>query len=182
MSREDVIRQLREYRARWAAESETVDRFIDFLVSHPDAFERELAIGHVTGSAWVVDAAGTRVLLTHHKKLGLWVQLGGHADGDTDVFRVARREAEEESGLTSLEPAGDGIFDVDVHRIPARPGEPEHFHWDIRYAFQAAGNESYRVSDESHDLRWIEIGSLESVTREESMLRMARKWLGKAGG
>ena len=177
MNRDDVVRQLREYRARWPAESETVDRFIGFLASQPDAFERELAIGHVTGSAWVVDSTGTRVLLTHHKKLGMWVQLGGHADGDSDVFRVARREAEEESGLASLVPVGGGIFDVDVHRIPARGETPEHLHWDVRYAFRAAGGEAVRVSDESHDLRWIEIERLDSVTREESMLRMARKWL-----
>ncbi len=176
-AREDVVRQLREYRTRWTNEAETVDRFIDFIVSQPDAFRRELAIGHVTGSAWVVDRAGTHVLLTHHKKLNMWVQLGGHADGDADVFRVALREAEEESGLKSIAAVSRRIFDVDVHRIPARGAVPAHFHWDVRYAFRAAGDETYRVSDESHDLRWIDIRSLEAVTAEESMLRMARKWL-----
>ena len=177
MSREDVIRQLRDYRARWKIEADVVDRFIAFIAAHPDGFERELKIGHVTGSAWVVDRAGTHVLLTHHKKLDMWVQLGGHADGDADVFRVALREAEEESGLDSLVPVSRRIFDVDVHRIPARREEPEHFHWDVRYAFRTAGGEAYRVSGESHDLAWIEIAALETVTREESMLRMARKWL-----
>lgn len=182
MSREDVIRQLRDYQVRWKDESKTVERFIDFVSSHPDCFERGLRIGHVTGSAWVVNPAGTHVLLTHHKKLDMWVQLGGHADGDSDVFRVARREAEEESGLEAVAPVSNRIFDVDVHRIPAREDEPEHFHWDIRYALRAVGNETYAVSDESHDLRWIEIQSLASVTQEESMLRMARKWLEAAGG
>lgn len=177
VSREDVIRQLRDYRARWENESDVVDRFIAFIAAHPDGFERELKIGHVTGSAWVVDRAGTHVLLTHHKKLDMWVQLGGHADGDADVFRVALREAEEESGLDALVPVSRRIFDVDVHRIPARREEPEHFHWDVRYAFRALGGETYRVSGESHDLAWIEIAALETVTREESMLRMARKWL-----
>ena len=176
MSRAAVIRQLRDYQVRWKNESKTVERFLAFLAAHPDGFERELKIGHVTGSAWVVDRAGTRVLLTHHKKLDMWVQLGGHADGDSDVFRVALREAEEESGLDSLSPVSRRIFDVDVHRIPARGEMPEHLHWDIRYAFRATGSEAYRVSGESHDLRWIEIESLGSVTQEESMLRMARKW------
>lgn len=176
VDREDIIRQLREYRTRWKNESETVERFIDFIASHPDGFERGLKIGHVTGSAWVVNHAGTHVLLTHHKKLNMWVQLGGHADGDFDVFRVARREAEEESGLASIASVSRRIFDVDVHRIPARGETPEHLHWDIRYVFRATGSEAYRVSGESHDLRWIEIQSLQSVTAEESMLRMARKW------
>lgn len=180
MDREELIRQLQEYRARWPGEADTADRFIDFIARHPDGFERHLAVGHVTGSAWVVNRAGTHVLLTHHRKLNLWVQLGGHADGDSNVFRVARREAEEESGLAGLVPAGPRFFDIDVHRIPARGDEPEHLHWDLRYAFRAAGGETFRVSDESHALAWIGIAELESVTREESMLRMARKWL--AGG
>ena len=182
MNRENVIRQLRDYQVRWPRESETVRRFIEFVSANPDCFERNLEIGHITGSAWVVNRAGTHVLLTHHKKLNMWVQLGGHADGDADVLRVARREAEEESGLAGLELVPGGIFDVDVHRIPARREEPEHFHWDIRYAFRTAGGEAYRVSVESHELRWIEIRSLESVTQEESMFRMARKWLERGSG
>ena len=177
MNREEVIRRLRDYQVRWPGEGETVARFIDFVSANPDCFERRLQIGHVTGSAWVVDGSGTRVLLTHHRKLDMWVQLGGHADGDADVFRVARREAEEESGLEAIEPVWTQIFDIDVHRIPARGHEPQHLHWDLRYAFRAAGSESFRVSDESHDLAWIEIRDLRSVTTEESMLRMARKWL-----
>jgi 8-oxo-dGTP pyrophosphatase MutT (NUDIX family) len=182
MSRADVIRDLRYYQARWPKESETVGRFIDFVSSQPDCYKRELQIGHVTGSAWVVNRAGTHVLLTHHKKLNLWVQLGGHADGDADVFRVARREAEEESGLDRLEPVSEQLFDIDVHQIPARGNEPAHLHWDLRYAFRTAGGEAYRVSEESHDLRWIEIKSLQSVTAEESMLRMSRKWIGGGWG
>ena len=181
MARQALIRDLRDYRVRWPGESETVDRFVDFVLSQPDCFERSLKIGHVTGSAWVVNRAETQVLLTHHKKLGMWVQLGGHADGDVEVLRVARREAAEESGLAGLQLVPGGIFDVDVHRIPSGPGEPEHLHWDVRFAFRASAGEDFRISDESHELRWVEIRSLASVTREESMLRMARKWLGRKG-
>jgi 8-oxo-dGTP pyrophosphatase MutT (NUDIX family) len=177
--RQEIIRQLRDYQVRWQDESETVRRFIDFVSSNPDCFERQLQTGHVTGSAWVVNRVGTRVLLTHHRKLDLWVQLGGHADGEADIFRVARREAEEESGLEAIEPVSGALFDIDIHRIPARGEAPEHLHWDLRYAFRAVGSEAYRVSEESHDLAWIEIQSLESVTREESMLRMARKWMSR---
>lgn len=180
MERKRLICDLQAYSGRWPAESATVARFIDFVAAHPACFERSLAIGHVTGSAWVVDRAGVRVLLTHHKKLNLWVQLGGHADGDGDVLRVARREAEEESGLTGLELVPGGIFDVDVHRIPPGREEPEHFHWDIRHAFRAATTEDFQVSAESHELRWVPIRNLAELTQEESMLRMARKWLARA--
>ena len=153
-----------------------MDRFADFLRETPGAFRRETRAGHVTGSAWVVNRAGTHVLLTHHRKLERWLQLGGHADGDVRAFRVALREAEEESGLDGLVPVWKRLFDVDVHRIPARGEEPAHLHWDLRYAFRAAGSEAFRVSRESRELRWVPIDRLATLTTEESMLRMARKW------
>lgn len=180
MSRADLIRQLRDYQVRWENESETAKQFIDFVSSNPDCFERHLLAGHVTGSAWVVNRAGTHVLLTHHRKLNRWVQLGGHADGDADVFQVARREAEEESGLEAIVPVSAQIFDIDVHRILQSREAPAHLHWDVRYALRTTGNEAYTVSGESYDLGWIEIQALHAVTQEESLLRMARKWHAQA--
>jgi 8-oxo-dGTP pyrophosphatase MutT (NUDIX family) len=110
----------------------------------------------------------------------MWIQLGGHADGDADVQRVARREAEEESGLVQLVPAVGGIFDVDIHAIPARGDEPEHFHYDVRYAFRATGSDRFTVTRESHALAWIPVGELSAYTDEVSMHRMAHKWLHNA--
>ena len=176
MGQENVIRQLREYQTRWESEAEIVRRFIEFISLNAGCFDRESREGHVTGSAWVVNSTNTHVLLTHHKKLNRWVQLGGHADGDSDVLRVAQREAKEESGLEAVVPVFDGIFDIDVHSIPENRIEPAHLHWDIRYAFRVVGSEMYSVSEESHDLAWVEIQSIRSVTDEESVLRMASKW------
>lgn len=176
MHRNKLIQQLRAYQAKWSNESATAERLIDFVSSNTACFERTLNIGHVTGSAWVVNKAGTHVLLTHHKKLDKWLQLGGHADGDPDMLGVAMREAQEESGLEEVEPLDKRIFDIDIHLIPARGEEPAHYHYDIRYAMQYLGNEDYVVSDESHDLDWVEIENLEQLTNEESMLRMVSKW------
>jgi len=174
--RKHLINLLMEYQSHWPAESATVQRFVDFVKSHPGCFERGLKIGHVTGSAWLVNKAGTHVLLTHHGKLNRWFQLGGHADGNPDILDVAMREAREESGLHEIVPADSNIFDVDIHVIPERKSDPEHFHYDIRFVLQAVGHEAYTVGDESHDLAWVEIAKLDQVTREESMLRMAEKW------
>lgn len=176
MHRKGLIQQLRDYHAEWEDESGTVERFIEFVSSNENCFERKLKEGHITGSAWVVSKDGWQVLLTHHKKLNRWLQLGGHADGNSDVLRVAIREAVEESGLERVGPISEKIFDIDIHRIPERGQEPEHYHYDVRYALKAAGNEGYVVSDESHNLGWIEIEKLSELTEEESMLRMARKW------
>ena len=176
MHRIDIINQLNEYQARWAGEATVVERFIKFVENHPDCFERSLMSGHVTGSAWLVNNRGTHVLLTHHKKLDRWLQLGGHADGESDVLNVALREACEESGLNGIEPVGGNIFDIEIHLIPERGNEPDHFHYDVRYAFRSVTDESFTVSDESHDLSWVEIGSIRQFTQEISMLRMADKW------
>jgi 8-oxo-dGTP pyrophosphatase MutT (NUDIX family) len=170
-----VIRLLTVYRARHPEEAETIARFQDFVCREPRCFERDCWSGHVTGSAWLVDATGTRVLLTHHRKLGRWLQLGGHSDGDDDPLRVACREAEEESGLnaTVLSPE---LFDVDIHPIPARRSDPAHHHFDLRFALRAAGAERFLVSSESRALAWVSISEITRFTTEDSMLRMARKW------
>ena len=154
------------------------DQFLQFASEHVDCCERTLAIGHFTGSAWLVSADGERVLLTHHRKLGRWLQLGGHADGDGDLAAVARREAEEESGLSGLALEG-GIFDLDRHLIPARGNEPAHWHYDVRFVVRAS-DENFKVSEESHSLAWKSIADIAADSfADESMRRMAAKWLGR---
>jgi ADP-ribose pyrophosphatase YjhB (NUDIX family) len=176
MHRNELIRKLRDYQTEWENESDTVERFIEFVSTNEDCFERKLKESHITGSAWVVSKDGRQVLLTHHKKLNRWFQLGGHADGNSDVLGVAMQEALEESGLGRVGLISGKIFDVDIHKIPERGPEPEHYHYDVRYALKAAGNEEYTVSNESHNLGWIEIEKLSELTEEESMRRMAWKW------
>jgi 8-oxo-dGTP pyrophosphatase MutT (NUDIX family) len=154
-----------------------LDLFRSFAAEYPDCCERTLAIGHFTGSAWLVSSDGERVLLTHHRKLDRWLQLGGHADGDGDLANVALREAEEESGLTDLAIVAE-IFDLDRHAIPARGSEPEHWHYDVRYVVRALGSEAFAVGEESHDLAWRSISELSGdSTVDESVRRMATKWL-----
>ena len=168
---------LDRYAAARPAERDTLHLFRDFLVSSSNVFERSHAIGHFTGSAWLVSADESRVLLTHHRKLDRWLQLGGHADGDADLASVALREAGEESGLGGLRVERD-IFDLDRHRIPARGNEPEHWHYDVRFVVRTNDSEEFVVSDESHALAWREIASLmNDDAADPSLRRMARKWL-----
>lgn len=170
---------LSDYARRWPAEAAVVDLFGGLLSGEEgaDPFSRERLSGHFTASSWLVDRAGERVLLTHHRKLGRWLQLGGHADGDRDLARVALREAEEESGLTGLSVEA-AIFDLDRHWIPERGDVPGHWHYDVRYVVRAGASEAYTVSDESHDLAWRDIDAITTGTGfDESMRRMAGKWL-----
>lgn len=170
---------LDDYRRRWPGEAEVIALFADLLVDAQNPYVRERLAGHFTGAAWLVDRDGRRVLLTHHRKLDRWLQLGGHADGDRDLAQVALREAEEESGLIglTLEPE---LFDLDRHWIPERGDVPGHWHYDARFVVSAGGNEDYVVSDESHDLAWRDIATLAlDPAVDESMRRMAAKWLAR---
>ena len=153
-------------------------QFLALLDDPADPFLRERLKGHLTGGAWLVSGDGRRVLMTHHRKLGRWLQLGGHADGDTDMARVALKEAEEESGLSDLS-VEDDIFDLDRHWIPERKDVPRHWHYDVRYVVRANGSEAYVVSDESLDLAWRGIAPL-ADDADPSIRRMARKWLARS--
>ncbi len=166
---------LRRYVHAFPEEAKTSESFIDFLRCAERPFHRETPDGHFTASCWLVSGDGERVLLTHHRKLGRWLQLGGHADGDADLPGVCLREAYEESGLQDLTVEPE-IFDIDAHTIPARGNEPSHTHWDVRYVVHCRGSETWQLSDESLALAWVKIADLDQAQGDESLRRMARKW------
>ena len=80
---------LSDYARRWPLERDTVLLFQRLLDDREDPFRRERLSGHFTASTWLVSADGGRTLLTHHRKLGMWLQLGGHADGERDLTIAA---------------------------------------------------------------------------------------------
>lgn len=175
--RRALYEQLCRYAQRHPERQAVAEQMLRFVAETPDCFERSHAAGHITGSAWLLNPAGDKALLTLHRKLGLWLQPGGHADGDPDALRVALREAEEESGIPGIRALRAEIYDIDIHVIPAHPasGAPEHLHYDVRFLLQAP-HERYRISYESKALAWYSRQELEALTppADESVLRLAR--------
>jgi len=144
---------------------------LGWIDTHRDALLRSCLDGHLTSSALVIDASGERALLTLHAKLGRWLQLGGHCDGDANLAGSALREATEESGIAGL--AIDPVpIDLDCHRIPARKGEPEHWHLDTRFLVRAPAGARERISAESKALRWFAPSELDSIPTDDSVRRL----------
>lgn len=180
MHRHHLNELLRRYAAAWPDEAAEAARFAAFAAAHADCLHRTCVPGHITASAWILSPEGGRVLLTHHRKLGRWLQLGGHVDGDPEIERAALREAQEESGMQQFTfetwcAGGLVPLDLDVHPIPARRDEPRHDHWDVRFLLRAGAGQPLVTSAESNDLRWVPIAELASLTDETSVLRLAHK-------
>ncbi|MGC5361016.1 NUDIX hydrolase [Streptomyces sp. DT24] len=180
---DDAVLALKEYdTAGVTGQDELRDAYLAHLARHPDAMWKACGAGHLTASALVIDPARDRVLLTLHRKLRMWLQMGGHCEPkDTSLAAAALREATEESGiggLTLLAPApgasgtvgagpAAGPVRLDRHPIPA----PCHWHFDVQYAALAPAGASERISDESLDLRWFAYDEVAGVA-DESVVRL----------
>ncbi len=149
---------------------------VALLDSVPDCFLRSCFPAHFTGSALVVSHDGQRALLHHHRKLDKWLQFGGHCDGSEDILSVAQRETLEESGISGLIVASARPFDLDIHEIPAKGGEPPHLHYDIRYVLIAPPEAVETVSEESHELRWVTPDEASELSIDPGLQRMIAKW------
>ncbi|MFJ5775870.1 NUDIX hydrolase [Streptomyces sp. NPDC093094] len=142
--------------------------YLDHLAAHPDGMEKECHAGHLTASALVIDPSRGRVLLTLHKKLGMWLQMGGHCEPqDISVEAAALREATEESGVAGLSLLPGGPVRLDRHPIPA----PCHWHLDVQYAALAPAGATETISDESLDLRWFAYAEVAEVA-DDSVVRL----------
>lgn len=149
-----------------------------FANEHPDALLRTCEAGHFTGSALVVHDDRERLLLMLHAKAGLWLQPGGHADGQADLGDVAVREATEETGVSGLRVVRPAI-DLDIHVFRPRVGAP-HTHLDVRYLVLAPPGGEPTGNHESEALRWVTLAELPGYGVDDGLLRFARRGLERA--
>ena len=167
---------------------EYIPHFLKLLSLSINPFNRDsFTPGHITGSALITNNTATKVLLTYHRKLNKWLQLGGHSDGSSETHLVSYREAHEESGLKEINLASlphqskviDKAvvlpFDIDIHHIPQRKSEPDHEHFDLRFLVVADENQPLLMSAESMDLKWFSISDARAANQERSMQRQFDK-------
>lgn len=176
--RKPILDALQVYLRKFPEEEAVVLQMRNFIEENTDCFCRSHISGHMTGSSWLLNPQKDKVLLTHHKKLGKWLQCGGHADGDSNIWQVALKEASEESGITGISFLSMEIFDIDIHEIPEYKTVPAHLHYDVRFLMQAP-TENFIISPESNNLKWFDRNSLHQLIEEgklsASLKRMVLK-------
>lgn len=172
---ESLLGELRAYRGVDETEERHRLAMIE-LLTRTGAFSRDHFVpGHFTASCYIIDDAG-RMLLHHHRRLDRWLQMGGHVEGDEAPSLTALREGAEESGLRDLALVADGIFDLDIHRIPAAKGEPDHSHYDVRYIARTAAPGAITMDHaESNDLAWVTLDRAAELMPGPESRRVIRK-------
>jgi 8-oxo-dGTP pyrophosphatase MutT (NUDIX family) len=173
---ERLLDELRHYVPSDDAEASHRRAMLALLEAGEAAFTRgHFAPGHFTASCYIVDDA-RRLLLHHHRRLDRWLQMGGHIELEESPDVAALREGSEESGLRDLVLVGDGIFDLDIHPIPAAKGEPDHDHFDVRYLARTSTPEDVIVDrNESNELAWVSLARATELMPGPEFARVVRK-------
>jgi 8-oxo-dGTP pyrophosphatase MutT (NUDIX family) len=154
-------------------EQEELDKkvILKHLEESNNIFLRDNQTVHMTASAWVVNPERTKVLMVHHNIYNSWSWLGGHADGDTDLFHVAIKEVQEESGITTVTPVHTTIFSLETLTVDGHEKKgkyvPSHLHLNITYLLEANDDETLIIQpDENSGVEWFELDKAVEASTE----------------
>jgi 8-oxo-dGTP pyrophosphatase MutT (NUDIX family) len=179
--RDRIVAELREAVTAFDAATErevaSRTRFLAELDRLADPFGREADPVHVTGSGIVAGRRGT--VLHWHKRIGGWMQPGGHVDAGETPWETALRETQEETGLAVRHPAGGPrLLHLDAH--PAGP----HFHLDLRYLLEGADEDPAPPPGESQQVRWFTLADAMQVADDALIdgLRRLENYVRSTGG
>ena len=171
---EKLYKQISEYKPYDEREKEDKEVMLKFIENNGDVLTRDNKIAHFTASAWITNKEKTKVLMIYHNIYDSWAWVGGHADGDDDLYHVVVKEIKEETGLTNIKPLVNGIYGLNIvtvdNHIKRGKIVNSHLHLDVEYVFEADENDSIRIKeDENSGIKWIDINEVNNYTSEEKM-------------
>ena len=159
---------------------------LDLIAQHGDRIlSRESDFAHMTASSIIVGRDRTRTLMAFHRIYNSWAWTGGHADGESDFEAIARREAQEETGITNLVRLGNGPASIEILPVWAHVKRGRHvgshLHLNVSYLFEADENLPLRIAqDENSAVGWIEVDKLCEKVSEPPMLPIYERLLKRA--
>lgn len=167
----DLKEQIEKYLPVNEQEEHDKELLLEWLLE-PDVFTRKNKKAHLTASAWVVNPSRTKVLMIYHNIYDSWAWMGGHADGETDLLAVAKREAEEESGITDVRPVSEDIASLEIVTVSGHEKKGEyvssHLHLNVTYIFEAPEEQELFIKpDENSGVMWIETDDIKNKSTEK---------------
>lgn len=171
---ENLYKQLKSYIPYNAAEEADKAAMLEFMERTPDCLYRTNKTAHFAATAWVVNRQRTKVLMAYHNIYRSWAWCGGHADGESDLLAVAKREIAEETGLAEIAPLSEDIFAINILTVERhiKKGQPvsSHLHLDVEYLFEADDSLPLKVKeDENSAVGWVDISRIDEFVTEEKM-------------
>ena len=173
MNSQELTEQIKNYIPFNEQEERDKVLILHWLEKNENAFSRKNTVAHMTASAWVVNKDRTKVLMVYHNIYNSWSWLGGHADGEKDLLKVAVREVKEEAGIKNVHPVSEEIFSlesltVDGH-IKNGSYVSSHLHFNVTYLLEADSEEQVSIKpDENSGVSWF--------TPEEALKKSTEPW------
>ena len=163
--------QIRAYRPVNEQEERDKELILRCLETEKDIFTRENHLAHMTASAWIVNEQRTKVLMVYHNIYHSWSWLGGHADGETDLLKVALKEAREESGILHVKPVSEELYSLEVLTVDGHVKKgayvSSHLHLNVTYLLQAEETDALHIKeDENSNVAWFPLEEAVAASTE----------------
>lgn len=166
-----LTEQIRSYQPMNEQEERDKELILHCLETEKDIFTRANRLAHMTASAWIVNPERTKVLMAYHNIYHSWSWLGGHADGETDLLKVALKEAREESGIYHVKPVSEKIYSLEVLTVDGHVKRGEyvssHLHLNVTYLLQAEETDVLHIKeDENSNVGWFSLEDAVAASTE----------------
>lgn len=176
----NLKQQIESYKPYNEQEENDKQLMLKYIDTFEDVLTRENKMCHFTASNWIVNKERTKVLMIYHNIYKSWAWTGGHADGQSNLLKVALKEAQEETGLENLKLLSEEIYGLQILTVDShiKKGKfvPSHLHLDCCFLLEAYENEPLKIKeDENSGVKWIDIDKAIEITKEEKMKPIYKK-------